>query len=35
MSDAIKPHAMLGIAFGLLLSIDLWCCAALLMKVLL
>lgn len=35
MSDAIKPHAMLGIAFGLLISIDLWCCAAIVMHALL
>lgn len=35
MNDSIKPPAMMGIAFGLLLSIDLWCCAALVVKALL
>ena len=34
MNDAIKPHAMFGILFGLLVSIQLWCCAAILMTAL-
>ena len=31
MDDALKPHAMFGILFGLLVSIEIWCFAALLM----
>ncbi|AMK23390.1 hypothetical protein K426_12275 [Sphingobium sp. TKS] len=34
MDDALKPHAMFGILFGLLVSIELWCCAALLLTAL-
>ena len=30
MDDALKPHAMFGILFGLLVSIEIWCFAALL-----
>lgn len=31
MREAVKPHAMVGIIFGLLLSIELWCGAAIMM----
>ncbi len=29
MDDALKPHAMFGILFGLLVSFEIWCFAAL------
>ncbi len=34
MDDALKPHAMFGILFGLLMSIEIWCFAAILVKAL-
>ncbi len=34
MNDALKPHAMFGILFGLLVSIEMWCFAALVIKAL-
>ncbi|BAI97026.1 hypothetical protein SJA_C1-21920 [Sphingobium indicum UT26S] len=32
MDDALKPDAMFGILFGLLVSIEIWCFAALVIK---
>lgn len=34
MNDTVKPPAMMGIMFGLLISVEIWCCAALLIKAL-
>ncbi len=34
MHDTIKPPAAVGILFGLLLSIEIWCGAALLVSIL-
>jgi hypothetical protein len=31
MNNALKPHAMFGILLGLLLSIEMWCCVALML----
>ncbi len=34
MEEALKPPAMVGILFGLLVSIEIWCCAALMLAIL-
>ncbi len=34
MDNVLKPHAMFGILFGMLLSIEIWCFAAIIAKAL-
>ena len=34
MDQTSKPHAMFGILFGLLISFELWCIAAIMIKAL-
>lgn len=34
MDHASKPHAMFGILFGLLISIEMWCIAVIMIKAL-